>query len=225
MAFWATAAPVIGSVVSGLFGMEGARKQNEQQIASAREQMAFQERMSNTAHQREVADLKAAGLNPILSSRYGGASSPSGAQASIVNEMEPAMSSAFQAREMAQTLKNMRATEKLTNVTAQKEAALGQKATSEAIIADNDAAASRYAPAAAAAAFAKIMAETRNLEVNSARTSIVSEQEAEALKGMRLEGEIDETKLGEVLRYLNRIFGTGNSAFQMFNRGLDLKRN
>lgn len=67
----------IGSVISGLFAQ-----------SSAREQMRFQERMSSTAHQREVADLRAAGLNPILSATRGGSSSPGGAMAQMPNPGE-----------------------------------------------------------------------------------------------------------------------------------------
>lgn len=56
---------------------------NEFNAQQAQLNRDWQEKLSNTAHQREVADLKAAGLNPVLSAMNGnGAATTSGATAS-----------------------------------------------------------------------------------------------------------------------------------------------
>lgn len=61
---------------------------NKSQERLSREQMRFQERMSSTAHQREMADLRAAGLNPILTGKYGGSSTPTGSMPQLTNPFE-----------------------------------------------------------------------------------------------------------------------------------------
>lgn len=83
-----------GSLVGGMMGASGQGATNAQQMAMFQQQMQFnaaegqrnrefQKEMSSTAYQRSMADMRAAGLNPILAAGGGGASTPGGAQGSI----------------------------------------------------------------------------------------------------------------------------------------------
>lgn len=103
----------IGSAVPAVASFFGAKSQNKANRAMAREQMGFQERMSSTAYQRSIADMRKAGINPMLAFQQGGASSPGGASARMENVIEPAVSSAKGGIMMRSELKSMEASREL----------------------------------------------------------------------------------------------------------------
>jgi predicted ribosome quality control (RQC) complex YloA/Tae2 family protein len=77
--------PATAAVAAAALGYIGGERRNAASAKAAQKQMDFQREMSNTSYQRQIADLKAAGINPMLVSRLGGASTPAGSMPQFEN--------------------------------------------------------------------------------------------------------------------------------------------
>lgn len=104
---------IVPALIAGGASLLGGLMSNTSNARQARQQMQFQERMSSTSHRREVEDLRAAGLNPILSGTGGmGATTPQGAQASMSDVVSPAVSNAQHANRLKSEIDLMGAQER-----------------------------------------------------------------------------------------------------------------
>ena len=98
-------------MLSSAANVFSAAKANRTNKKIAQKQMDFQKEMSNTSYQRAMADMKSAGLNPILAYQQGGASQPSGAAIAAIDENSPNTSnSAVAATRLREELKNLQST-------------------------------------------------------------------------------------------------------------------
>ncbi len=101
----------LASTAGSFFGQQSTNRANS---AIAQKQMDFQREMSNTSYQRGMADMRAAGLNPILAYKTGGATVPTGASIAHQNpaanlNFERAASSAYALQQVKATTKNLEA--------------------------------------------------------------------------------------------------------------------
>lgn len=77
---------IVSNLWGDFTGSTAKKRANETNIMLARENRDFEERMSSTEIQRRVADLRAAGMNPMLAYSQGGASTPNTSAATVQPE-------------------------------------------------------------------------------------------------------------------------------------------
>lgn len=128
---------ILGAIVSGLTSLAGGAATAGYNAAEAAKNRDFQERMTKHRYQYQVADLRAAGLNPALSYMNAPSAAPGGSTASVGDITGGAVTSGLAAKRQSTELAVMRSA--MEKNRADTDNALGQEANARAMAASNSA--------------------------------------------------------------------------------------
>jgi hypothetical protein len=128
----------MGGIGGGLLAYFGQKETNAANAQRANEQMWFQERMRANQYQTTVADLKAAGLNPMLAYSQGGAGNLQGATAQMGNPLGEAGTSAREAAMAVANFKQLQTQNILTQEQAEATAASAKNTAAQTANVDQD---------------------------------------------------------------------------------------